>query len=179
MDEKKPPPLKLSSSTQNSMSWIYGTVSGAAKLPPPPVRFLQTLLNLSNEVCILALAEFQILHLLFCWYTKNITGRVSFHLSSTNSRDLGNSKHEINLSPGLEIDGAADPVCHLHDLSFCNNVANCDDVLYYKNGTVNLGLGQLDGGNVQLHVPSAETTKLYVRVHERIVWRCTVMRRRR
>ena len=88
-------------------------------------------------------------------------GRVSFHLSSTNSRDLGNSKHEINLSPGLEIDGAADPVCYLHDLSFTNTIANVDDTLY-KNGTVNLGLGQVDGGNVQLHVPAGQSTKLYV-----------------
>ena len=87
-------------------------------------------------------------------------GRVSFHLSSANSVDLGNSKHEISLEPGLIIPANAKPQCYLHDLAFTNTVANVDNDIY-KNASVNLGLGQVNG-SVTLHVPSDTTKQLYL-----------------
>ena len=85
----------------------------------------------------------------------------TLHLSSQNSKDLGNGKHELDLIPGLEFPHEANPLCYLHTLAFSNTLKNVSRTLY-DNATLSLGAGALASGGVRLNIPAGDATRLYM-----------------
>jgi len=71
---------------------------------------------------------------------------ISFHLNSTDSIKIDESRYRLNLTPALRIPHEADKTCtvYLHNLMFNNNLANVDEALY-KNDKVALNF---DSGGV-------------------------------
>ena len=71
---------------------------------------------------------------------------ISFHLNSTDSIKIDESRYRINLTPALRIPHEADKTCtvYLHNLMFNNNLANVDAALY-KNDQVAL---DFDSGGI-------------------------------
>ena len=72
---------------------------------------------------------------------------ISFHLNSTDSIKIDESRYRLNLTPALRIPHEADKTCtvYLHNLMFNNNLANVDAALY-KNDKVAL---VFDSGGLQ------------------------------
>ena len=71
---------------------------------------------------------------------------ISFHLNSTDSIKIDESRYRLNLTPALRIPHEADKTCtvYLHNLMFNNNLANVDEALY-KNDKVALNF---DSGGI-------------------------------